>query len=44
VPASGKASGGVLRHKGWRAEKIELPPLPAGQSASVLAQAEVEIE
>jgi hypothetical protein len=44
VPASGKASGGVLRHKGWRAEKIELPPLPSGQSATVIAPAEVEIE
>ncbi len=44
VPATGKASGGVLRHKGWRAERIELPPLPSGQSASVIAPAEVEIE
>ena len=35
VPANGKAAGGVLRHKGWRAEKIELPALPPGQSASV---------
>ena len=44
VPASGKAPGGILRHKGWRAQKIELPPPPAGQSASVIAPAEVEIE
>jgi hypothetical protein len=44
VPASGKASGGVLRHKGWRAEKIELPPLPSGQSNSILAPAEIEVE
>jgi hypothetical protein len=44
VPASGKAPGGVLRHKGWRAEKIDLPPLPAGGGASILAPAEVEIE
>ncbi len=44
VPASGKAAGGVLRHKGWRAQRIELPPLPSGQSASVIAPAEVEIE
>ncbi len=44
VPASGKAAGGVLRHKGWRAERIELPPLPSGQSPSVIAPAEVEIE
>jgi Domain of unknown function (DUF2760) len=44
VPASGKAPGGVLRHKGWRAEKIDLPPIAPGQSPSVLAPAEVEVE
>lgn len=44
VPVSGKASGGVLRHKGWKAEKIDLPPLPPGSNASVIAPAEVEIE
>jgi hypothetical protein len=41
VPASGKAPGGVLRHKGWRAEKVDLPSAPPGK---VLAPAEVEIE
>ncbi len=30
VPANGKAPGGMLRHKGWKAEKIDLPPLPTG--------------
>ncbi len=25
VPASGKAPGGMLRHKGWKAEKVDLP-------------------
>jgi hypothetical protein len=44
VPASGKAPGGVLRHKGWRAERIDLPPLPPGDGASILAPAEVEVE
>jgi hypothetical protein len=44
VPVSGKAAGGVLRHKGWRAQRIELPALLPGQSASVIAPAEVEIE
>lgn len=43
VPASGKAPGGILRHKGWRAEKIDLPPAPA-QSVAVIAPAEVEVE
>jgi hypothetical protein len=44
VPPSGKAPGGVLRHKGWRAEKIDLPALAAGQNAAVLAPAEIEVE
>jgi hypothetical protein len=44
VPVSGKASSGVLRHKGWKAEKIDLPPLAPGSNASVIAPAEVEIE
>lgn len=42
VPASGKPDGGTLRHKGWRAEKIELPV--GASTANVLAPAEVEIE
>jgi Domain of unknown function (DUF2760) len=41
VPASGKAPGGVLRHKGWKAEKVDLP---ASAPTSVLAPAEIEIE
>jgi len=44
VPASGKAPGGILRHKGWRAEKIDLPPIPPGQMNSILAPAEIEVE
>jgi hypothetical protein len=44
VPANGKAPGGVLRHKGWKAEKIDLPPIAAGASAVVIAPAEIEIE
>jgi Domain of unknown function (DUF2760) len=44
VPVSGKAPGGVLRHKGWRAEKIDLPTLPTGPAANIIAPAEVEIE
>jgi hypothetical protein len=41
VPASGKAPGGLLRHKGWKAVKVDLPQAPPG---SVLAPAEIEIE
>jgi len=44
VPAKGKAPGGLLRHKGWRADKIDLPPLVASQSTTILAPAEIEIE
>jgi hypothetical protein len=44
VPASGKAPGGILRHKGWRADRIDLPPLAASQNSSVLAPAEIEVE
>lgn len=41
VPPSGKAPGGLLRHKGWKTEKIDLPPAAPG---AVLAPAEIEIE
>jgi hypothetical protein len=44
VPVSGKAPGGILRHKGWRAEKIDLPPTPPSQGITVIAPAEVEVE
>lgn len=34
---------GVLRHRGWHATHIQLPPLPDGSGRSVVAPAEVEI-
>ena len=34
---------GVLRHRGWRASQVQLPPLPGGDGRSVIAPAEVEI-
>ena len=43
VPAQPPA-GGTLRHKGWRASKVDLPALAAKQDASVIAPAEIEIE
>jgi hypothetical protein len=43
VPASGKVAGGTLRHRGWMAPSVNLPPL-GKQDASVLAPAELEIE
>ena len=43
VPA-GKPSGGLLRHKGWRAGKIDLPSLNPRHDSSIIAPAEIEIE
>ena len=43
VPA-GKPSGGLLRHKGWRAGKVDLPALNPKQDAAIIAPAEIEIE
>ena len=43
VPAK-PPSGGTLRHKGWRAAKVELPALPAKQDPTIIAPAEIEIE
>jgi hypothetical protein len=44
VPATGKAPGGLLRHRGWRVDKVDLPPLTASQNTSVIAPAEIEVE
>lgn len=44
VPAHGKAAGGLLRHRGWRAEKVDLPPPISSRNPSILAAAEIEIE
>ena len=43
VPAT-PPSGGTLRHKGWRAAKVDLPALAGKQDPSVIAPAEIEIE
>jgi len=34
---------GILRHKGWRTKKLELPVLSDAQDAAIIAPAEVEI-
>jgi hypothetical protein len=36
--------GGILRHKGWRCVKVDLPVLQGKQDMKVIAPAEVEIE
>jgi hypothetical protein len=41
VPANGKAPGGLLRHKGWQAAKVDLPAAAPG---TILAPAEIEVE
>jgi len=43
VPASGKAPGGTLRHRGWQATSVNLPPI-GKQDVNILAPAEIEIE
>lgn len=48
VKLTGNVSGappyrGTLRHRGWRAESIELPEPVRGHDATVLAPAEVEL-
>jgi hypothetical protein len=43
VPAKPPA-GGTLRHKGWKAAKVDLPALATKQDASVVAPAEIEVE
>lgn len=44
VPADGKVDAGVLRHRGWRVDKVELPTTPFGKKAAILAPAEIEVE
>lgn len=44
VPASGKAKGGALRHRGWRATSASMPKLSSKQDLTILAPAEIEVE
>ncbi len=34
---------GLLRHRGWRVARVDLPPLPENSGRSIIAPAEVEI-
>jgi hypothetical protein len=43
VPAQ-TPTGGTLRHKGWRAAKVDLPAAGAKHDSSILAPAEIEVE
>lgn len=44
VAAQGAPEGGILRHRGWRARRVELPQPGAGQDPAVIAPAEIEVE
>ena len=41
VPPNGKAPSGLLRHKGWKAAKVDLP---TAKPSMILAPAELEVE
>jgi hypothetical protein len=43
VPAT-PPDGGTLRHRGWRAASIALPPVNSRQDMTILAPAEIEVE
>lgn len=43
IPASGKVPGGTLRHRGWMAAQVNLPPL-GKQDPAIIAPAELEVE
>jgi hypothetical protein len=44
VAAQGAPEGGLLRHRGWRARRVELPRPGAGQDPALVAPAEIEVE
>jgi hypothetical protein len=41
---AGKPDRGLLRHKGWRAVNVNLPPVNPRQDNSIIAPAEIEVE
>ncbi len=43
VPANGKVVGGTLRHRGWIAMSVNLPPL-GKQDPTIVAPAELEVQ
>jgi|YNPMSStandDraft_1061717.scaffolds.fasta_scaffold03053_3 hypothetical protein len=44
LPPQGKPAGGLLRHRGWRADSVSLPAVSPKQNLSILAPAELEVE
>jgi hypothetical protein len=43
VPAE-PPEAGILRHKGWRASRVDLPAISAAQDTAIVAPAELEVE
>jgi hypothetical protein len=43
IPATGKVAGGMLRHRGWAATSVNLPPI-GKQDVKIIAPAEIEVE
>jgi hypothetical protein len=41
--ASQGAVRGVVRHRGWRVGRVELPPLPSADARPIVSPAEVEV-
>jgi hypothetical protein len=49
IKLTGRVTGeppftGIVRHKGWRAQKVSLPDLAAAKDPTIISPAEVEIE
>lgn len=44
LPPQGKPAGGLLRHRGWRADAVSLPAVSPKQNPAILAPAELEVE
>lgn len=49
IKLTGRVTGqppftGIIRHKGWRARKLDLPDLSAAKDPGIISPAEVEIE
>jgi len=49
IKLTGRVTGeppftGIVRHKGWRAQKVDLPDLAATKDPAIISPAEVEIE
>lgn len=44
VPADGRAPGGILRHKGWKAAVVDLPKVNPSVNLNIISPAEIEVE